>query len=311
MTPTQRKLVVGLGVVGTSARGLVFGLVGILLIRAAVDFDPHKAGGLDGALRSLAPITDAGPWLLWAAAASLVVFGVYRAIRPAGGEPDVDIRYAVLRLVPAAVLLWGIFSRIGHLLGKDATPLDQSVTAAITSNRTGTWDDVTRWVSLCSATLTVVVITAVAFVMLRLTLRGWREAVQLVVAVAGQAAIFVCITAVVHRQRPNATHLDEAPPTSSFPSGHTGAAVALYGGLAVIAWLAAAPAAVRVLSTVIAVLLPPAVGLSRIYRGMHHLTDVLGALALSGIWLCVVTLVFVAATRQRAALDRAGPVLAR
>src|SRR5258705_7889976 len=42
MTPTQRKGVVGLGVVGTSARGLVFGLVGLLLIRAAVDFDPQK-----------------------------------------------------------------------------------------------------------------------------------------------------------------------------------------------------------------------------------------------------------------------------
>ena len=63
-------------VVGTSARGLVFGLVGLLLIRAAVDFDPQKARGLDGALRSLAQ-TDAGPWLLYAAAAGLLVFGIY------------------------------------------------------------------------------------------------------------------------------------------------------------------------------------------------------------------------------------------
>jgi hypothetical protein len=75
MTPTQREVVVGLGV-GTSARGVVFGLVGLLLIRAAVDFDPQKARGLDGALRSLAQ-TDAGPWLLYAAAAGLLVFGIY------------------------------------------------------------------------------------------------------------------------------------------------------------------------------------------------------------------------------------------
>ena len=39
---------------------------------------------------------------------------------------------------------------------------------------------------------------------------------------------------VIDRQRPDVPHLDAAPPTSSFPSGHTGAAVALYGGLAVI-----------------------------------------------------------------------------
>jgi hypothetical protein len=76
MTPTQRKWVVGLGVIGTTARGLVFGLIGIFVIRAAVDFDPQKARGLDGTLRSLAH-TGAGPWLLLAAAAGLFVFGVY------------------------------------------------------------------------------------------------------------------------------------------------------------------------------------------------------------------------------------------
>jgi membrane-associated phospholipid phosphatase len=221
-----------------------------------------------------------------------------------------NIRYVALRLVLAALLLWGIFCGIGHLLGTDATPLDQSVSNSITSNRTATWDGITHWVSLCSETLTVVVITAVAFVVLRLTLRRWREAVLLVLAVAGQAAIFVCITAVVDRGRPDVIRLDEAAPTSSFPSGHAGAAVALYGGLAVVAGLAAAPAVVRLLSTMIAVL-PLAVGLSRMYRGMHHLTDVLGGLALGGIWLCVVTLVIVAATRQRGASDNPEPVLAR
>lgn len=222
-----------------------------------------------------------------------------------------NIRYVALRLVLAALLLWGIFCGIGHLLGKGATPLDQSASNSITSNRTATWDDITHWISLCSETLTVVVITAVACVVLRLTLRRWREAVLLVLAVAGQTAIFVCITAVVDRGRPDVMRLDQAAPTSSFPSGHTGASVALYGGLAVVAWLAVAPVVVRLLSTMIAVLLPLAVGLSRMYRGMHHLTDVLGGFALGGIWLCVVTLVIVAATRRRAAPDNPEPVLAR
>jgi len=36
-----------------------------------------------------------------------------------------NIRYVALRLVLAALLLWGIFCGIGHLLGKGATPLDQ------------------------------------------------------------------------------------------------------------------------------------------------------------------------------------------
>ena len=55
-----------------------------------------------------------------------------------------NIRYVALRLVLAAPLLWGIFCGIGHLLGKDATPLDQSVSNSITSNRTATWDGITH-----------------------------------------------------------------------------------------------------------------------------------------------------------------------
>jgi membrane-associated phospholipid phosphatase len=219
-----------------------------------------------------------------------------------------NVRYVALRLVLAAGFLWATLSGIGQLLGKDATPLDQSVTDAITSNRTDTWDDITHWVSLCAETLPVVAIAAVAFVSLRVILRRWREAALIALAVAGEAAIFVCITAVVDRERPDVMRLDEAPPTSSFPSGHASAAVALYGGLAVVAWLAAAPVVLRVLSTVVAVLVPLAVGVSRMYRGMHHLTDVLGGLALGGVWLCLVTLVIVAATHQRAAADRREPV---
>jgi Domain of Unknown Function (DUF1206) len=71
-----RPVVRWLGVIGTVARGLVFTLVGIFVIRAAVDYDPGKARGLDGVLRSLAH-TSAGPWLLVAASIGLILFGVY------------------------------------------------------------------------------------------------------------------------------------------------------------------------------------------------------------------------------------------
>ena len=73
---TTRKTVEVLGVVGTVARGIVFGLVGAFVVAAAVDFNPNKARGLDRALRELAD-TSAGPWLLAAVALGLVSFGVY------------------------------------------------------------------------------------------------------------------------------------------------------------------------------------------------------------------------------------------
>jgi hypothetical protein len=62
--------------VGTVARGVVFALAGIFVVQAARDYDPKKASGLDGALRSLRD-TSAGPWLLILAAVGLILFGIY------------------------------------------------------------------------------------------------------------------------------------------------------------------------------------------------------------------------------------------
>ncbi len=74
MSQTTRRVVRFLGTVGTAARGAVFVVAGIFVVRAAYDFDPKKARGLDGALRSLA---DSSPWLLAVAALGLIAFGAY------------------------------------------------------------------------------------------------------------------------------------------------------------------------------------------------------------------------------------------
>jgi hypothetical protein len=65
-----------LGQVGYVARGLVVGLVGALVIDAALNQDPNQATGLDVALKSLAE-APFGPVLLVVAAAGLICFGVY------------------------------------------------------------------------------------------------------------------------------------------------------------------------------------------------------------------------------------------
>jgi hypothetical protein len=76
MSARTRKVVETLGVTGTTARGIVFAVVGVFLVVAAVTFDAAKAQGLDGALRKLAT-TPLGPWLLVAIALGLVTFGMY------------------------------------------------------------------------------------------------------------------------------------------------------------------------------------------------------------------------------------------
>jgi membrane-associated phospholipid phosphatase len=100
--------------------------------------------------------------------------------------------------------------------------------------------------------------------------------------------VFYSVTATVHRPRPPVIRLDAAPPTSSFPSGHTAAAVALYGCIAILVlWIYGRRPATRVAAIVLCCV-PVVVGVSRVYRGMHYPTDVLAGALVGGLWLLLV-----------------------
>jgi hypothetical protein len=76
MSARTRQAVRRLGMVGTTARGLVFALAGVLVIDAAITYDPAKAGGLDKALHTLRN-QPFGEFLLILAALGLIAFGIY------------------------------------------------------------------------------------------------------------------------------------------------------------------------------------------------------------------------------------------
>jgi hypothetical protein len=76
MSPAARRTTEVLGTVGSTARGAVFAVAGVLITVAAVQFDPRKARGIDGALRTLRD-TALGPWLLVVVALGLIMFGLF------------------------------------------------------------------------------------------------------------------------------------------------------------------------------------------------------------------------------------------
>ena len=76
MSPAIHSWIEWVGTAGYLARMVVFGLVGVFLIRAAVDYNPDKAVGLDGALAKV-DHASYGPFLLAIVAAGLIAFGVY------------------------------------------------------------------------------------------------------------------------------------------------------------------------------------------------------------------------------------------
>ncbi|MGK5173500.1 DUF1206 domain-containing protein [Geodermatophilus sp. CPCC 205761] len=80
-------LIFAVGRVGYAAKGLAFGLVGVLLWRAATSADVSTATGLDGAMTAIAGVRS-GPWLLGGVAAGFAAFGLYALAR--ARYPDRD-----------------------------------------------------------------------------------------------------------------------------------------------------------------------------------------------------------------------------
>ncbi|HSS74662.1 MAG TPA: DUF1206 domain-containing protein [Gaiellaceae bacterium] len=76
MSPAMKKWFTAVGTVGHLARAVVFGLVGIFVIKASVDYKANEAIGLDGALAKLYDGAY-GSWLLGLVAAGLVAFAVF------------------------------------------------------------------------------------------------------------------------------------------------------------------------------------------------------------------------------------------
>lgn len=213
--------------------------------------------------------------------------GIARRLR--GQRPGVP---SVLFLVVSAVVLLAVMVGLGWLLARYATgtalaDTDSSLARTLAAQRNPTMNTITGVMSGWGATITIVSIGVVAAVAFRLRFKRWREASLIAAGLIGEVLIFLGTTALVDRERPPVPHLDEAPPTSSFPSGHTAASTVLYGALAVVAWQRLRPGPARALLTVLAVFLPLAVAGARMYRGMHFLTDVLGGLLLGSVWLFV------------------------
>lgn len=163
----------------------------------------------------------------------------------------------------------------GSALGE----LDADVNRWLADRRTATWTTLSDYASMPSDTLTMIVASAVLLPVFLLTFRRWEDWAFLVGALVVEVTTFVTASTLVGRDRPPVEQLDGAP-TDSFPSGHVAAAVVFYVGLAVVVSWHARDVRVRAPFFALAVIAPVVVAASRLYRGMHYVTDELGGVAL-------------------------------
>ncbi|MCU1676817.1 MAG: rane-associated phospholipid phosphatase [Frankiales bacterium] len=209
--------------------------------------------------------------------------------------PPGPVRHAAAKLLVVAVALFGLLYALGWLLTRSMRPdsglgsIDAGVDEDLARHRTAWLVRTTYWITQAAQTRTVIVLAALAVIVLFAIFRRWQQPVFVAATLAGEVVIFVLTTFVVHRHRPDVPQLDPAPPTSSFPSGHAAASVAMYGALAVVIWRTNWRRVLRMVIVVLLALIPIAVGLARVYRGMHYPTDVIGGLVLGSLWLTATT----------------------
>ena len=201
------------------------------------------------------------------------------------------------------VVLTVVLLAIGYVV-TEIGPIDawnQSVNDAVANARTETLNDLAQIGSYFGETLVVIAIAAVAAAIMWFR-RVWAGIGLLAMGLLIEVTSFLTTSFVIGRPRPNVNPLDPAPPTGSYPSGHTAAAVVLYGTLAMIVAARTRHAVVRVLAWIVAIGLAASVGVARIVLGMHHPTDEVGSLV--GALGCMLFALF--GTRAAVAAAREG-----
>lgn len=134
---------------------------------------------------------------------------------------------------------------------------------------------------------TVLTLVTVFAVGLLLALRRYRTAVFVLAAIVSGTLLATLIKDWVERPRPN---LELVPPffrhptSPSFPSGHSMLSAVIYLTLALVAVAPIAGRRVRAWVLGFTLLLVLLIGFSRMYLGVHYLTDVVAGWTLGLAW---------------------------
>jgi len=198
--------------------------------------------------------------------------------------------------VALTVVLLAVGLLLTHVLDGSVGRWDEHVNDYFAQHRTGFWNDVTSAATSGLNTLPVIIGAAlvVGFLSLR---KRFAEAAFLTLALVLEITVFLSVTFIVARPRPAVHRLNSTPSTSSFPSGHTAAATVLFVGIAVIVVCCTRNNLARIGSAVLSAVIAFTVGFSRVYRGLHHPTDVIVGLLFGLACLAVAALAVRAAQK--------------
>jgi Membrane-associated phospholipid phosphatase len=186
------------------------------------------------------------------------------------------------------------------LVHNGPTGIDQHITDWFAGRRTTTWSHVMGRVTWLGSSVVVIPITVLTTIGLGWAHRG-RLAAFVVVTVTGAALVNSLAKDFVGRNRPPAAVRLQHPHASSFPSGHSTQAAATYVALGIVILVLTRSRVTRVISWTLLIGIVIAVGVSRVYLGVHWTTDVIAGWIVGTAWTLGVACAFGLLAPQRAA----------
>lgn len=190
---------------------------------------------------------------------------------------------AILASLGAAVLALFLFAWLGsEVLDGDTQHFDQAVRGWVHGYASPGMTRVMNAISLLGYNVLIVELMIALAVFAKLRWR--RAALWLTVAMAGSLVLDLALKHIYHRIRPTA-YFGVAPHSYSFPSGHALCSFCFYGVLAGLLSARTKPLAWRLVIWFSAAALVIAIGLSRIYLGVHYPSDVAAGYLAATVWV--------------------------
>lgn len=156
---------------------------------------------------------------------------------------------------------------------------DADVSEWFAARRGAAWSRLSFDGTYLANTSSIVVVAMLAAAVLVMRKRTSWAAV-LTIGLPLELFVFLTVNYTVQRPRPSVEHLGSTPSTYSWPSGHVAATLVLYCGLALLYSRVSRSWAVSAAGWSVAIVMTLVVAWSRVYRGEHHLSDVLAGLVM-------------------------------
>ncbi len=168
-----------------------------------------------------------------------------------------------------------------------ATPVDVGVLDFVVDNRSGFATSLSHGLSWLGSTPTLTVIAIVAGVLFGAA-RQWRSAAMVLFGSGGAYVVMLVLKRWINRDRPPAVDRLAHAAYQSMPSGHAMMSAVVFGLVAVglfraSAWIRAHPDVL-----LLAPMASIAIGLSRVYLGVHWMTDVVVGWVIGAVWIVLV-----------------------